>query len=221
MEKQLVTALVNLEEDRTLEIVHKMIKEGKGALDIIECCRSGLKIIGEKYHYGIYYLSDLIVASELFNLILHSLELNNLSSNCLDEIVDINKPKVIIGTIHGDIHDMGKNIIKFVLSSSGFQVYDLGVDVSPDKFVKAVEKNDARIIGVSVLLTFCFNEVKKLMELLIEAGLRDKVKVIVGGYPVTDAFIEYVKADYCGGDAFSSLDVFKKAFKELKNVSGS
>lgn len=215
MEKKLTEAFVNLEEHETLETVRQMLQDGKDALEIIENCRNGIQIIGEKYYYGIYYLSDLIVAGEMFRSIINILELDAPEFSCLDSFAAENKPKVIIGTIHGDIHNLGKDIMIFVLRSSGFQVYDLGVNVPPEEFVKAIGQTGARVLGVSVLLTFCFNEVKKLVELLKETGLREKVKVIVGGYPVNEAFREYVGADYCGGDAVSSLDVFNKAFTEL------
>jgi methylmalonyl-CoA mutase cobalamin-binding domain/chain len=211
MSDDLISAMANLEEDKAISIVREKILSGETAFQIVEQCRKGVEIVGKRYSEGSYYLSDLIMSEAILKEVMDIIEphfpQNGTDSN--------NGTKVIMGTIEGDIHDLGKKIVIYLLRSSGYHVYDLGVDVSPEKFIEAIKETGAKIVGVCVLLTFCIGSVKKLVDLLAETGLKDEVAVVVGGYPVDKLVKEYTGADYVSNDGVKALDMFGSISKEI------
>ena len=212
MSNDLIDAMANLEEDRAIDIVRKKIEDGETAFDIVEQCRKGVEIVGKKYSEGKYYLSDLIMSEAIFKEVMDIIE-PHFPKNGTESHNGI---KVIMGTIQGDINDLGKNIVIYLLRSSGYSVYDLGVDVPPERFVEAIEETGARIVGVCVLLTFCIGYVKELVDLLEETGLREKVTVVVGGYPVDEQVRKYTGVDYVSNDGVMALDIFERIADSLK-----
>lgn len=205
MKDDLVYAMANLEEDKAITIVKKKIETGEAAFDIVEQCRKGVEIVGKRYSEGDYYLSDLIMSEAILKEVMEIIEPHFPKNG-----TESKGTKVIIGTIEGDIHDLGKNIVTYLLRSSGYCVYDLGVDVPPEKFVEAVKETGAKIVGVCVLLTFCIGYVKKLVDLLEETGLRDQVTIVLGGYPVDEQVKEYTGADYVTNDAVRGLKIIEQ-----------
>ena len=212
MKDELIDAIARLDETSSINQVKDMLQQGINPVDIMRWSQEGVKLVGERYSFGIYYLSDLIMSSEILKEIFYMLS----PGIELEYIEQQEKEEIIVGTIQGDIHDLGKDILIFTLRSAGFKVHDLGVDVPAEKFIKKIQETGARIIGVSVLLNFCFNEIKKLNELLTESGLRNKVKVIVGGYPVNQAVNEFVGADYYSNDALEALSIIKNIAASFK-----
>lgn len=210
MNNDLINAMANLDEDKAIDIVRKKIESGETAFNIVEQCRKGVEIVGKRYSEGDYYLSDLIMSEAILKDIMDIIEPhfppNGTESNGI---------KVILGTIEGDIHDLGKTIISYLLRSSGYQVYDLGVDVPPEKFIEAIKETGAEIVGVCVLLTFCIGNVKKLIDLLTETGLRNRVKVVLGGYPVDELVKNYTGADYVSNDGVKALGIFDNMSKGI------
>lgn len=208
MEDELLTAMADLDEDKTLCLVEKQLQAGLTPLEIVDTCRRGVEIVGKRYSEGQYFLSDLIMSEEIFKGVMRIVEPH----------IPVNVPQngfsIVMGTIEGDIHDLGKNIVIYLLRSRGFHVHDLGVDVPPEKFVQAVNETGASILGISVLLSFCVSSVKKVVDLLQEAGLRDKVKVVVGGYPVNQLVKEYTGVDYYANDVTQALEIYEKILKE-------
>jgi len=202
LDDELLTAMADLDEDKVLSLVEEMIRAGSTPLEILELCKKGVEIVGVRYSEGMYYLSDLIMSEEILRGVMRIVEPHIASG------IPQHGSPIVMGTIEGDIHDLGKNIVVYLLRSYGFQVYDLGVDVSPQKFVKAISDTGASIVGISVLLSFCVGSVKKVVDLLQEAGLRDKVKVVIGGYPVNQLVKEYAGADYYASDVTQVLDIF-------------
>ncbi|MGC7870576.1 cobalamin B12-binding domain-containing protein [Desulfosporosinus sp. SYSU MS00001] len=204
MEDELQIAMANLDEEKTLRLVNERIQAGCSAVDIIESCRRGVEIVGEKYSDSDYFLSDLIMSEEILKEVMRILEPHI-------PVKGSNKglQPIIMGTIEGDIHDLGKNIIIYLLRSSGYEVSDLGVDVTPERFVQAVSETKAVILGISVLLSFCVGSIKKVVDLLIDAGLRDQVKVVVGGYPVNQQVKEYTGADFYANDVTEALKIYR------------
>lgn len=204
MEDQLLTAMAELDEEKTLSLVAAKIRAGHSPMDIVESCRRGVEIVGQKYSEGEYYLSDLIMSEEILKGVMQLVE----------PLITINAPQngvsIVLGTIEGDIHDLGKNIIAYLLRSAGFQVYDLGVDVAPERFLQTLNETGAAILGISVLLSFCVSSIKKVIDLLEEAGLRNRVHVIVGGYPVSQLVKEYTGADYVANDASQVLKICRQ-----------
>jgi methylmalonyl-CoA mutase cobalamin-binding domain/chain len=201
--EDLVNAMSKLEEEKTLALVKAKLEAGVTAMEIVEQCRRGIEVVGSKYGDGVFYLSDLIMSEEIFRRVMEILEPYFSHNDMAGGF------KIIMGTIEGDIHDLGKQIVVNLLRSSGFKVYDLGVDVPPEKFIKAIKETGASILGICVLLTYCIGSVKKVVDLLVETGLRDKVTVVLGGYPVNAQVSEFTGVDYYGNDALRGLEIFK------------
>lgn len=147
-------------------------------------------------------------------------EVMKLVEPLIPDTVPQNNQTIVIGTAEGDIHDLGKNIMKYLLRSSGFHLYDLGVDVSPEQFVQALNETKATILGISVLLTFCIGSVKKVVDLLVETDMRDKVKVVVGGYPTNELVKEYTGVDFYANDVTQALRICQNILAQEQN-SGS
>ncbi|NMA69913.1 MAG: cobalamin-binding protein [Desulfitobacterium sp.] len=209
MRNELVHALADLDEEKTVSLVRKLLEDGESPLELVSQCQKGVEIVGRKYSDGEYYLSDLIMSEEILKEVMAILE------PLIDSDIPTNGMSVILGTIEGDIHDLGKNIVKYLLKSSGFQVHDLGVDVSPETFVQAVNETKAPVLGISVLLSFCINSVKRVVDLLEESGLRDQVKVIVGGYPVNKIVKDYTGVDYYTNEISRLFEICRVLKEEL------
>jgi len=204
MRDKLIQAMADLDEQRTLSLVDQLLKNNATAMDIVELCRRGVEIVGERYRQGIYYLSDLIMSEEIMREVIAVLEPH------FPVGVEENEVTIVMGTIEGDIHDLGKNIVIYLLRSAGYKVIDLGVDVPPERFVEAVSNTKAQILGICVLLTFCVGAIKKVVDLLQETGLRDRVKIMVGGYPVDRQVKEFTGVDYYTNDGTKALEIVKE-----------
>lgn len=210
MDNKLINAVANLDEETALELVRQKIKSGETALKIVEQCRQGVELVGKRYSEEQYYLSDLIMAEEIFRGVMELLE------PFFPDNGEQNGVKIIIGTIEGDIHDLGKNIIINLLRSVGFEVYDLGVDVQPEQFINKIIETGASIVGISVILSYSINSVKKAITLIEEAGLRNSVKVVIGGYPVNEKIREYTGADYFETEPNRTLELFSKIAADME-----
>jgi methanogenic corrinoid protein MtbC1 len=188
----LKAAMGNLEEDEVARLLDGIVKSGSGVDGALAACQAGMNIVGEKYASGEYFVADLIYAGELMSMAVGVLKpLIKTDSSTADG-------KMVLCTVKGDIHDIGKNIVKALVEAAGIEVVDLGIDASPQAVVEAVSKNNARILGLSGVLTLAVDSMKDTVDALTAAGCRDQVKVIIGGAPVT--------ADYCrliGADAWT------------------
>ncbi|MDP4125827.1 MAG: cobalamin-dependent protein [Bacillota bacterium] len=207
MEDELQEALADLDEEKTLRLVEERIQAGCTTLDIIESCRRGVELVGVKYSNNDYFLSDLIMSEEILKEVMRILEPHIPLNDSNDGLTS---PPIVMGTIEGDIHDLGKNLVIYLLRSSGYQVYDLGVNVTPERFIQALNETNASILGISVLLSFCVGSIKKVIDLLIDAGMRDKVKVVVGGYPVNQQVQEYTGADFYANDVTEAMNIYRQ-----------
>lgn len=200
----LVQAIADLKEEEALKIVKDRLDAGEDPLKILDDARKGLEIVGDRFAKGEYFIPDLIYSGEIMN------QIAELVKPRIGEVKETKKlEKVVIGTVAGDIHDIGKNIVVFMLEVHGFEVYDLGVDVPPEKFVEKIKETGAPILGLSGFLTLAFDSMKKTIEALKEAGLRDKVKVMIGGGQVTDEVRKYTGADAYGKDAMAAVTLAK------------
>jgi 5-methyltetrahydrofolate--homocysteine methyltransferase len=177
--------------------------------EIIESMGKGMKLVGDKYAKGDFFLPDLIMAGETMKAALTILKphLDRQSKN-------YEAGKVIIGTVKGDIHDIGKNILASLLSGAGFMVYDLGVDVSAEVFVDQVRKYKPDIVAMSALLTTTMPEMRKVISSLDKSKLRGKVKIIVGGASVSESFAKEIGADAYSKDAFKGVEICKKMIRK-------
>lgn len=191
---ELIDAFTELEAEKTYSLVKKLIEEGQEPARILEACRKATAAIGSRFEKGEYFLSELVYAGEIFNEVMKIV---------LPLVKGEVKPAgtILLGTVQGDAHDIGKNIFKAFAEAAGFKVIDLGVDVPPEKFVEAVKEYNPEIVGLSGLLTLAIESMKKTVDALKNAGLREKVKVIIGGGRTDEYVKEYVKADAWADDA--------------------
>lgn len=205
---ELAQALTDLEENKVYQLVDEQIKNGVSPIDIIAECNEGMVGVGNLFSSGQYFLSQLIFSAEIFKNIMQKLEPLMPKSEGNDSA-----GKVIIGTVKGDIHDIGKNIVVNLLKGSGFEVIDLGVDVPAEKFVDAVRETGAKVLGLSALLNFTYPEMKTVIDAVTEAGLRDKVTIIIGGAPCNEQVRQFTGADYYAEDAVTGVNICKKVYQ--------
>ncbi len=205
MAGDLVQAIADLQEDEALKIVKERLEAGEDPLKILEDARTGLEIVGKRFASGEYFIPDLIYSGEIMS------QITEIVKPKIGEVQREAKKlgKVVIGTVAGDIHDIGKNIVVFMLEVNGFEVHDLGVDVPPEKFVQKVKETGATILGLSGFLTLAFDSMKRTIEALKEAGLRERVKVMIGGGQVTEEVRKYTGADAYGKDAMAAVTIAK------------
>jgi methylmalonyl-CoA mutase cobalamin-binding domain/chain len=195
-----IEAFLGLDDEAALAQVRAQLEAGQDPLAIIEMCRLGITQVGERFACGQFYLSELIMAADIFQRSMALVEPH------LEAAVAGPGPgMVVIGTVKGDIHDLGKNIVTVLLRCEGFDVVDLGVDVPPERFVEALSETGARVLGLSCLLTTAFASMKSTVEALVEAGLRQEVYVLVGGGPVDERVCKYVGADLFARDAVAGV----------------
>jgi len=191
--EELADFLADLKEEEALRITREKIEAKEDPIKILESCRAGITAVGDRFEGGEYFLSELLYASEIFKGIMEIVG---------PELKKVTPPKplgkVVIGTVEGDIHDIGKNIVTALLEAEGFEVADLGVDVPAEKFIEAMRKHKPEIVGMSGLVTLAIESMKKTVDAIKDAGLRDKVKIIIGGGRVD----EYAK-EYTGSDAWA------------------
>ena len=186
---KIVEAIIELDEQAALELADGMIKSGTEPVEILERCREGMSLVGEKFESGDFFLSEMIMAAEIFNQIM------NIVRPHLKSALSEPRGKVVIGTVEGDVHDIGKNIAIALLKAEGFDIVDLGVDVPPATFVEAIREHEPDIVGMSSLLTVALETTKQTIDAITEAGLRDKVRIIVGGGRIDSHATEYIKPD--------------------------
>lgn len=188
------------------ELVQKAIDEKIDAETILnEGLLSGMGIIGEKFKNNEVYVPEVLIAARAMNAGVEILKPLLVSSGVKA------KGKVVIGTVKGDLHDIGKNLVKMMMEGKGLEVIDLGVDVTPEKFVNAAKENSAQIIACSALLTTTMVEMKNIVKAAEESGIRNNITIMVGGAPVTDSYCKSIGADIYTPDAASASDEALKA----------
>ena len=208
--KEIQRAIVNLDIDRIKEACKKAIDMGIPAyVAVMEGMAKGMEIVGEKYERNEYFLAELIMAGETMK------EGMKILKPYLKVDKTQRKGKVVIGTVKGDLHDIGKNIVVTLLQAAGFEVIDLGIDVPPEEFVKAVKDHNPDIVGMSALLTTTMNEMENVIKALEKAGLRNKVKIIIGGAPITPEFASKIGADAAARDAIEGVNMCKSWVEEV------
>ncbi|MEM4228283.1 MAG: corrinoid protein [Thermoproteota archaeon] len=201
---RLKDAIVNLDFDGSKRLAQEAVAIGIPPNEIItKAISSAMEEVGRKFEASEYFLSELIVAGEIGKEISQMLQPYMKGS----EIKKIGK--VVIGTVKGDLHDIGKNIFGMMLEAAGFEVIDLGNDVPAEAFVEAVKNHNPDILGMSALLTVTMVEMENVIKELKKAGVREKVKVIIGGAPITEEYAKRIGADGYGKDAVVGVDICK------------
>lgn len=208
MSSDLIKAIADLKEEEALRITKERIEQGDKPLTVLEDARSALEIVGKRFEKCEYFIPDLVYSGEI-----------------LKEITEIVKPKLtgaaevkrtgkfIIGTVAGDIHDIGKDIVVFMFDISGFEVLDLGIDVPPQKFVDKIKETGAQIVGLSGFLTLAFDSMRQTVDAIKAAGLRDKVRIMIGGGQMNDEVCRYAGADAYRPDAVAGVSLAREWMK--------
>jgi 5-methyltetrahydrofolate--homocysteine methyltransferase len=206
-ERQLVEWLADMNEEEALALAKRMLLEdGKNPLRVLELCRAAMDIVGKRFEEGEYFLPELVLAGEM-----------------LETIGAIAKPmikhapgeepkklgKVLIGTVHGDLHDIGKNIVSFMLDINGFEVKDIGIDVPVGKFIDEINAYQPDVVGLSGFLTLAFDSMKETIEAFGRAGMRDKFKIMIGGGQIDETVRAYTGADAFGCNAVEAVNLCK------------
>lgn len=204
MAENLVNALADLKEEEAIKIVKDRLNAKDDPLEILGDARKGMEIVGKRFADSEYFIPDLVYSGEI-----------------LKEVTELVKPKmakgaeskkigkIVFGTVAGDIHDIGKDIVVFMLDVNGFEVHDLGIDVPVQKFVDKINETGAPVVGLSGFLTLAFDSMKETVEAIKAAGLRDKVKIMIGGGQMSDEIKKYTGADAYGKDAMAAVTLSK------------
>ncbi|MEM1658319.1 MAG: cobalamin-dependent protein [Candidatus Jordarchaeales archaeon] len=202
--EEFVNALADLNEAKTLELVKKRIESKEDPFVILDDVRKATDIIGKRFEEGQYFVSDLIMAGEILKQIMELLK------PVIGAKKGVSKGRIVLGTVEGDVHDIGLSIVTALLEAEGFEVINLGVDQPPQAFVDAIKKYNPKVVGLSGLLTEAIESMKKTIEAIKAAGLRDKVKVIIGGGRTSEEVKAYTGADDWADDAAVGVRKIKK-----------
>lgn len=206
-EQKLVERIAAMEEDDALALTEELLESGTEPAVILEICRKAMDIVGAKFEAQEYFIPELILAGEMLDQIAAIVKPRLADSAEEDKV---SAGKVIIGTVHGDLHDIGKNIVTFMLDVNGYEVIDLGIDVPVQKFIDAIKENEPQVVGLSGFLTLAFDSMKETVDAIAEAGLRDKVKIMIGGGQVDDQIRSYTGADAYGVNAMQAVACCKQ-----------
>ena len=207
MKTKLVTAVSTVKKQEAISLVKEMLEKGEDPQVILDCCGEAMKIVGDNYEAGKYFLAELMRAGKILEQIseLVKPKMARTSSGKLSTI-----GKVVIGTVKDDIHDIGKDIVTFMLDVNGFEVHDLGINVPPATFVSKVKEVEPDIVALSGLLTLIFDQMKETVHALKDAGLRDNIKVMIGGCQMDDDIVKYIGADAYRPNAVSGVKLAKE-----------
>ncbi|HMR68039.1 MAG TPA: cobalamin-dependent protein [Anaerolineae bacterium] len=205
MSQQLIEAITDMREDDALQITDDLLASGADPMSILDNCRRAMEIIGQRFEEGDCFVPELILAGEVLK------EISAKVKPLMQEEASTSQKlgKIVFGTVEGDIHDIAKDIVAFMLDINGFEVHDLGVDVPPAKFVETVQQTGATMVGLSGFLTLAYDPMKATVEALRAAGLTD-VKVMIGGGQIDDQIKVYTGADAYGRDAMTAVSLAKQ-----------
>jgi len=206
-EKQLIEAISEMREEEAFALAKAMLDRGDDPIRVLELCREAMDIVGKRFERQEYFLPELVLAGEM-----------------LENIGAIAKPliheksggeakklgRVLIGTVHGDLHDIGKNIVTFMLDINGFEVKDIGIDVPVEKFVEAIREFKPSVVGLSGFLTLAFDSMKETVQAIEAAGLRNQMKIMIGGGQVDEAVRTYTGADAYGSNAVAAVTLCRQ-----------
>lgn len=205
MTEALVQALVDMDEAGAQREAEALLDGGCDPMKILEACTTAMETVGKRFESGEYFLPHLLMAGEMLKQIYDTVK-----PLIKEERRASEKGKVLIGTVKGDVHDIGKNIVTFLLEANGFEVRDIGVNQPPASFVEAVREFRPAVVGMSGLLTLAFDAMKETVHTLQDAGLRDQVKIMIGGSQMSDKVKEYAGADAYGPDAMAGVRLCKQ-----------
>jgi len=204
MAKDLISTLADLKETEALEIVQERLSAGDEPVHILDDARRALEIVGKRFADCEYFIPDLVYSGEILKAI------TNIVKPKLTKAAEAKRlGKVVVGTVAGDIHDIGKDIVVFMLDVNGFEVFDLGIDVPVQKFVDTIKETGSTVVGLSGFLTLAFRSMKETIEAIEKAGLRNKVRIMIGGGQIDEQVKSFTGADAYGKDAMEAVKLAK------------
>ena len=201
-EKQLVEAISEMREEEAFALAKTMLDRGDDPVRVLELCREAMDIVGKRFEKQEYFLPELVLAGEM---------LENIGAIAKPLILEKSGGaakklgRVLVGTVHGDLHDIGKNIVTFMLDINGFEVRDIGIDVPVAKFVEEIREFKPSVVGLSGFLTLAFDSMKETVQAIEAAGLRNQLKIMIGGGQVDEAVRSYTGADAYGSSAVAAV----------------
>lgn len=200
----LVELLSDLKEEEVLRVCKERLDTGEDPLKILAESRKGLEIVGKRFADGEYFIPELVYSGEILR------QINDIIKPKLQKEAKIERlAKVVLGTVAGDIHDIGLNIVDFMLDVNGFEVYNIGIDAPAQNFVDKIKETGAPIVGLSGFLTLAFDSMKETVEAIKTAGLRGNVKIMIGGGQIDEEVKKYTGADAYGRDAMAAVSLAK------------
>lgn len=202
-EKQLVDLLADMNEDDALSLAKKMLfEDGINPLRVLELCRAAMDIVGQRFAEGEYFLPELVLAGEMLETI-GAIAKPLITQAPGEEVKKLGK--VLVGTVHGDLHDIGKNIVCFMLDINGFEVKDIGIDVPVSKFIEEIKAFQPDVVGLSGFLTLAFDSMKETIAAFEQQGMRDNFKIMIGGGQIDETVRAYTGADAFGVNALQAV----------------
>ena len=203
--KTLIDFIADMKEEEALALANKMLESGYDPLSLLDHCRKAMEIVGRRFEAGEYFLPELMLAGEMLRQIGDAAK--PLIKDSDSDSESSSKGTVVIATVHGDLHDIGKNIVTFMLDINGYKVVDLGIDVSADSIVESIREHNPAVVGLSGFLTLAFDSMKETVEAIEEAGLREQIKIMIGGGQVDDNVKAYTGADAFGLNAMDAVSL--------------
>jgi methanogenic corrinoid protein MtbC1 len=204
MSGELVKLLSGLKEPEALAFVEKALGEGVDPMDLLGEAKEAMNIVGQRFASDEYFIPDLVFSGVILKRIVEILEPHLKKGHETERL-----GKVVIGTVAGDIHDIGKDLVVFMLDVNGFEVLDLGIDVPVRKFVDTIKDTGTKVVGLSGFLTLAFQSMKDTVDAITEAGLRDNVKIMIGGGQIDEQVRVFTGADAYGKDAMEAVQLAK------------
>ena len=206
MSEELTNAMAGMKEQEAISIAKDLIDKGEDPHKIFASCRAAMEIVGSRFEKGEYFLPELMMSGEILR------QISELLKPLMKEGAKTggDAGKVIIATVQGDIHDIGKDIVVLMLDVNGFDVLDLGIDVPPEKIIEAIKDFKPQVVGLSGFLTVAFDSMKETVDQIKAAGLRDDIKIMIGGGQIDDEIKKYAGADAYGSDAMAAVKLSKE-----------
>ena len=209
-EEEIVNAVLSFDGDKVTEATKKALKQGQDPVKIVDELTKALRIVGKKFEDGEFFLMHLVAAAEPVQRVIKDVLEPEMKKK---KEARTSLGKVVLGTVAGDIHDIGKNIVGAMLFAAGFEVYDIGKDIPPDQFVSKAKEVNANLVGASALLSTSLPMQREIVEGIVAAGLRERVKLIFGGAPVTEEWVKEIGGDGYAENAIEAVNVAKRLLK--------
>lgn len=207
--KTLIELISDMKEEEAIKLANEMLDSGYDPVKLLDHCREAMETVGKRFESGEYFLPELMLAGEMLT------QIGNKAKPLIKDTQDSddgssNRGTVIIATVHGDLHDIGKNIVTFMLDINGYNVVDLGIDVPVATIIDSIKNNKPKVIGLSGFLTLAFDSMKETIDAIVAEGLRDNLKIMIGGGQVDENIKDYTGADDFGMNAMDAVKLCDK-----------